>query len=76
MATVQNETSPTCAITSRVKSASPTETPPDEMTASALRPASTMAACSASRRSGTTPMSSGSTPRRMSIARMVWRLLS
>ena len=67
----QNSTSPSAAMTALVWSASPTLTPPEVMTASALAAAARNVASSAAGSSRTTPRSSPSTPRRCSIAHSV-----
>ena len=67
IAIFQNRTSPSRPSSSRVKSASPTETPPELTMASALAAASLKARSSAAGSSRTTPMSISSTPSRASI---------
>ena len=67
IAIFQNSTSPSRPSSSRVKSASPTETPPELTIASALAAASLNARSSAAGSSRTTPMSISSTPSRASI---------
>ena len=64
MAIFQKRTSPSFAISSRTKSASPTDTPPEVMTTSALAAAAANARSSASGSSRTTPMSMTSQPSR------------
>ena len=71
MATRQNSTSPSSAMTCLVWSASPTLTPPEVITASADAAAMRKASASARGSSRTTPMSIGSAPRRCSIAHSV-----
>jgi len=71
IASFQNDTSPMRAIISRMKSASPTDTPPLVMMTSAASEASRKAASSAAGSSGTTPMSSRSQPRRDSAPNSV-----
>jgi hypothetical protein len=71
MAIFQNSTSPSLLIMARVKSASPTDTPPLVMTASAIDAASRKVVSRAAGSSRTTPMSITSKPRRVSMPNRV-----